>query len=76
MTRLATRLYASSADASKQSSNNIAIVGGGLAGLGLAHALLEQQAAASICIYDTIAQVGQGGASAVAGGYVLLCFRS
>jgi ribulose 1,5-bisphosphate synthetase/thiazole synthase len=45
---------------------DIAIVGGGLAGLALAHNLL-QKSGVHVTIYDK-AGVGQGGASSVAGG--------
>jgi len=52
----------------------IAIVGGGLAGLSVAWHLLEHQQIQqqlSITILDRAASAGIGGASAVAGGYVL-----
>ena len=47
---------------------NVAIVGGGLAGLSVAYHLLDQKTGAiNISIYDK-ANVGEGGASSVAGG--------
>jgi hypothetical protein len=52
---------------------NVAIIGGGLAGLSTAHHLLEKtkldQGALRVTIFDK-APVGMGGASSVAGGYV------
>ncbi|KAI2509271.1 FAD dependent oxidoreductase [Fragilaria crotonensis] len=51
---------------SPSSCTDIAIVGGGLAGLALAHNLL-QESGVHVTIYDK-AVVGQGGASSVAGG--------
>jgi ribulose 1,5-bisphosphate synthetase/thiazole synthase len=62
------RLYATSLSQKKSNgcSVDVAIVGGGLAGLGLAHHLLEMEGV-NITIYDK-AEVGQGGASSVAGG--------
>ena len=49
-------------------TTDVAIVGGGLAGLGLAHNLLEKKCQdVKITIYDK-ADVGKGGASSVAGG--------
>lgn len=60
------RLYATSL----ASGGDTAIIGGGLAGLGLAFNLLEKsEGGISITIYDK-APVGEGGASSVAGGYV------
>ena len=61
-------MYATSVTQKKRNGINVdvAIVGGGLAGLGLAHNLLEMQGV-TITIYDK-AEVGQGGASSVAGG--------
>lgn len=60
------RLYSTSLP----SSGDTAIIGGGLAGLGLAFNLLEKsKGEISITIYDK-APVGEGGASSVAGGYV------
>lgn len=50
---------------------NIAIVGGGLAGLSTAYHLLQKSPDAKITIFDKDAP-GCGGASAVAGGYVVL----
>jgi hypothetical protein len=50
---------------------NIAIVGGGLAGLSTAFHLLEKtQSRCRVTIFDT-APVGTAGASSVAGGYVV-----
>ena len=56
---------------------NVAIVGGGLAGLSTAFHLLEQAEKdgahgghLNITIFDKEASAGTGGASAVAGGYV------
>lgn len=47
---------------------NVAIVGGGLAGLSVAYHLLDQKTGAmNISIYDK-ANLGEGGASSVAGG--------
>jgi NADPH-dependent 2,4-dienoyl-CoA reductase/sulfur reductase-like enzyme len=59
----------STEDYSKQ-PNNVAIIGGGLAGLSVAYHLLDLRQQGNplhITIYDK-SNVGQGGASAVAGG--------
>ena len=55
----------------QQAPRNLAIVGGGLAGLSTAYHFLDKcnDTVASLTIWDREA-VGQGGASAVAGGYV------
>ena len=64
------------------SPRHIRILGGGLAGLSMAYHLLSlQQQHPSprfdITIYDTAHEIGTGGASAVAGGYVvILCISS
>ena len=65
------------------SPRHIRILGGGLAGLSMAYhllSLLQQQQQPSrfdITIYDTAHEIGTGGASAVAGGYVvILCISS
>jgi FAD dependent oxidoreductase len=51
----------------------ICVVGGGLAGLSVTYHLLQKsRTPLSIDIWDREATVGTGGASAVAGGYVLL----
>jgi hypothetical protein len=68
-TRIKTQLHSK---ASAIPTRHVGILGGGLAGLALAHNLFEKSEFSSslhITIYDT-APVGQGGASAVAGGYV------
>lgn len=73
------------------SKRHIRILGGGLAGLSMAYHLLalqqqqQSQQQFDITIYDTAHEIGTGGASAVAGGYVIyiyifvhvrfLCFR-
>ena len=63
------------------SPRHIRILGGGLAGLSMAYHLLalQQQQPPSqpsprfdITIYDTAHEIGTGGASAVAGGYVVI----
>jgi hypothetical protein len=66
----------SSSNSSPPAPHNICIVGGGLAGLSTAFHFLEKQpragahpSAASVTILDRD-EVGQSGASAVAGGYV------
>lgn len=48
---------------------SVAIIGGGLAGLSTAYHLLENSSGIDITVFD-VAEVGCGGASAVAGGYV------
>jgi ribulose 1,5-bisphosphate synthetase/thiazole synthase len=58
----------SSADKSPERVNNIAIIGGGLAGLSAAYHLLGlSRHPLQITIYDK-SKVGDGGASSVAGG--------
>jgi ribulose 1,5-bisphosphate synthetase/thiazole synthase len=50
----------------------ICVVGGGLAGLSVTYHLLKRsRTPLSIAIWDREATVGTGGASAVAGGYVV-----
>ena len=62
-------IYCSRTALHSQHSKNIAIIGGGLAGLSTAYHLLDfnQSTPLEITIYDK-SKVGEGGASAVAGG--------
>lgn len=56
-----------------QQQRSITVVGGGLAGLSVVYHLLDQTTQPlSITVRDKCSQPGLGGASAVAGGYVLL----
>ncbi len=71
----------SSTSLSQQSTRDVAIIGGGLAGLSVCYHLLllqkQQQGkkqALNITIYDQESVPGKGGASAVAGGYVHTIF--
>lgn len=60
------------AHACLQSPKKIAVIGGGLAGLATVFHLLDKQPeAVHVTVFDK-AQVGTGGASSVAGGYVVL----
>jgi len=72
-TAAATATTTTTTTSSSSSSNNrLAIVGGGLAGLSTAYHFLDKcnkDTATSVTIWDSKA-VGEGGASAVAGGYV------
>ena len=79
LTRSATS--SSDSDIPDAALKNIAIIGGGLAGLSTAFHLIEQQSSKNgssrggplkITILDKASGPGTGGASAVAGGYVII----
>lgn len=65
-----------SAQSSKplQSPRKIAVIGGGLAGLATVFHIIDKQPGVHVTVFDKV-PVGTGGASSVAGGYVMLYVR-